>query len=99
MTPNGEHQENSPFHSWRRVKILTPRHLRENPNLVMTGSAPVPMGVHPPISEANQSKFKFAFETKNHAPFHSESRKDPDTPERNADDTISHVNPVLQRTL
>ncbi len=32
MTPNGEHKKNGPVRSWRRVKILTPRHLCENPN-------------------------------------------------------------------
>ncbi len=32
ITPNGEHQKNSPVPSWRRVKILTPRRLCENPN-------------------------------------------------------------------
>ena len=31
MTPNGELQRNGPVRSWPRVKILTPRHLCENP--------------------------------------------------------------------
>ncbi len=31
MTPNGEHQKVGVVHSWCRVKILTPRHLCENP--------------------------------------------------------------------
>ncbi len=30
--PNGEHQKNSPVHSWCRVKNLTPRHLCKIPN-------------------------------------------------------------------
>ncbi len=32
MTPNGEHQENGPVHSWCEGKILTLRHLCENPH-------------------------------------------------------------------
>ncbi len=31
MTPNGEHK-NGPVRSWRRVQILTPRHLCETPH-------------------------------------------------------------------
>ncbi len=34
MTPNGEHEENGPVHFWRRVKILTPHRLCENPQWV-----------------------------------------------------------------
>ena len=41
MTPNGERQKDGPVRSWRRVKILTPRHLCENPKLPISRSEKV----------------------------------------------------------